>query len=300
LTNYDSLRSFVASKPPSYTALQYENAQIYTSTLLDSFVSYKSLYKRLGEHVSGVQGKLLEIAPWSDEEQKKVSSYSTAVTRMGDKDKTTGLYPFQETDSNFEASVKGLCDARTAVRRQMARIVNEVDLLEGNPKLATDEDHVEPYQSPVAFEARIPRINVPERLRVKGNPLSGKLIATKTLTEKEQNDQLAKEEDLAQNGPLYTSGVDNKEREAFDDLLKGNPNLIGDFQASSAVGDSLAGQSFNNLDFLKANWQVRWIRTEMAGGALVYLAVSYDNGLVVERGVVSAICPRRLRHVQHN
>jgi hypothetical protein len=41
LTKYDALRSFVARKPASYTPLQYENAQIYTNTLLDSFVSYK-------------------------------------------------------------------------------------------------------------------------------------------------------------------------------------------------------------------------------------------------------------------
>jgi hypothetical protein len=292
LTKYDSLRSFVVSKPAAYTPLQYENAQIYTSTLLDSFVSYKSLYKRLGEHISGVQSKLLEITPWSDDEQKKVSSYSTAVARMGDKDKATGMYPFQETDSNFEASIKGLSDARTAIRRQMARIVNEVDLMEKDPKLATDEDHVEPYQAPVAFEARLPRIDVPERLRIKGNPLSGKLIASKTLSIDEQNAQLGKEEELAQSEPLYTSGVDEQEKNTFKTLLEANPTLSADFRASSAVGDSFAGRSFNNLEFLKAKWQVRWIRTEMAGGALVYLAVSYENGLLVERGVVSIFCPR--------
>ncbi|RYN93450.1 hypothetical protein AA0119_g9487 [Alternaria tenuissima] len=252
LTKYDSLRSFVAEKPASYTALQYENAQVYTSTLLDSFVSYKSLYKRLGEQIFGVQGKLLEITPWSDEEQKKVSSYSTAVIKMGNKNKDTGLYPFQESESNFEASIKGLSDARTAVRRQMARIVNEVDLMERDPKLATDEDHVESYQNPVAFEARLPKIDVPEKLRIKGSPLSGKVIETKQLTE-------AEEQALA------------KEEEAF---LKSDP-----------AGDrSFVGQGFDNLDFVKSDWAVSAIRTEMANGALVYLAVKYANGLLVEKG----------------
>jgi hypothetical protein len=258
LTKYDSLRSFVAAKPAAYTALQYENAQIYTSTLLDAFVSYKSLYKRLGEHIFGVQGKLLEITPWSDEEQKKVSTYPTAVTRMGGpKDKDTGLYPFQETEANFEASIKGLSDARTAVRRQMARIVNEVDLMEKDPKLATDEDHVEPYQNPVAFEARLPKIDVPEKLRVKGNPLSGKAIQTKQLTEDEEK-ALAEEEEA--------------------------------FRKSHAAGDtSFAGQTFDNLDFVKSDWEVQGIRTEMANGALVYLAVKYTNGLLVEKGKVTAL-----------
>ncbi|KNG51198.1 hypothetical protein DDE82_005910 [Stemphylium lycopersici] len=256
LTKYDSLRSFVAKKPASYTALQYENAQIYTSTLLDSFVSYKSLYKRLGEQIFGVQGKLLEITPWSDDEQKKVLPYSTAVTRMGDKNKETGLYPFQESESKFEASIKGLSDARTAVRRQMARIVNEVDLMERDPKLATDEDHVEPYQTPVAFEARLPKIDVPEKLRIKGSPLSGKAIETKQLTEEEEQ-ALAKEEEA--------------------------------FRKSYPAGDtSYVGQSFDNLDFVKSDWAVSAIRTEVANGALVYLAVKYANGLLVEKGKPSA------------
>jgi hypothetical protein len=256
LTKYDSLRSFVAAKPASYTALQYENAQIYTSTLLDSFVSYKSLYKRLGEQIFGVQGKLLEIIPWSDEEQKKVPTYSAAVIRMGAKDPDTGLYPFQESESNFDASIKGLSDARNAVRRQMARIVNEVDLMERDPKLATDEDHVEPYQNPVAFEARLPKIEIPEKLRIKGNPLSGKKIETKQLNEAEEK-ALAKEEDA--------------------------------FRKSYPAGDSSgAGQAFDNLDFVKSDWEVQGIRTEMANGALVYLAVKYTNGLLVEKGKVSA------------
>jgi hypothetical protein len=266
LTKYDSLRSFVAAKPAAYTALQYENAQIYTSTLLDSFVSYKSLYKRLGEQIFGIQGKLLEITPWSDEEQKKVPTYSSAVNRMGAKDKDTGLYPFQESDSNFEASIKGLSDARTAVRRQMARIVNEVDLMEKDPKLATDEDHVEPYQHPVAFEARLPKIEIPEKLRIKGNPLSGKKIETKQLNEEEEK-ALAKEEES--------------------------------FRKSYPAGDaSSAGQPFDNLDFVKSDWEVEGIRTEMANGALVYLAVKYKNGLLVEKGKVSVLClPLRIGHI---
>ncbi|KAH9874036.1 hypothetical protein IAQ61_004664 [Plenodomus lingam] len=282
LTKYDSLRSFVARKPASYTALQYENAQLYTSTLLDSFVSYKSLYKRLGEQIYGVQTKLLEITPWTDEEQKNVEEYSTAVTRMGTKDPVSGLYPHRDVDKYFEASITGLSSARTAIRRQMARIVNEVDLMEKNPKLATDEDHVEPYQSPVAFEARLPTVDVPERLRVKGNPLSGKSLTTKTLSESEQKAQLEAEAELAKGGPLYTAGVDGNEVRSFDSLLLENPTLSAHFRASSAVGesDNAVGKLFNNLEFLKSDWVITSIRTEMANGALVFLAVHYGNGLV--------------------
>lgn len=293
LTKYDSLRSFVARKPASYTPLQYENAQIYTNTLLDSFVSYKSLYKRLGEQIFGVQGKTLELIPWSEADQAKVVSYSTAVSMMGSKDKNTGLYPFTEVDSKFEASIKGLSDARTAIRRQMARIVNEVDAIEKDPKLATDEDHTEPYQSPTSFEARIPVVEVPERLRVKSHPLSGRRIAAKELTEEEQREQIEAEDRAIEGQAIYTEAekpkLDAEELAAFDKLLLANPALGADFRASVAVGDSMKGVIFNNLDFLKPDWNVRSIRTEMAGGALVYLAISYENGLLVEKGAVRTL-----------
>jgi hypothetical protein len=293
LTKYDSLRSFVAAKPAFYTPLQYENAHIYTNALLDSFVSYKALYKRLGEQISGIQDKVLEMIPWSDNEKEKVANSSTAVTMIGLKDQKTGLYPFLELNSNFEASVKGLSDACTAIHRQMARIVNEVDLIEQNPKIATDEDHAEPYQSPVTFEARIPTVEVPERLRMKSHPLSGKKIAAKPLSENQQKKQIGEEEKHAEREPLYipTDMLEKTEQDTFDKLLCENPVHGTHFRASRAVGDSLGGNPFNNLDFLKADWKIRSISTEMADGALVYLAVSYENGLLVEKGVVSTIRP---------
>jgi len=289
LTKYDALRSFVARKPASYSPLQYENAQIYTNTLLDSFISYKALYKRLGEQIFGVQNKTLEVIQWNDSEQTDVATTSTAVTPMGTKDKYTGLYPYVEMDKKFEASVKGLSDARTAIRRQMARIVNEVDAIERDPKLATDEDHSEPYQSPIAFEARIPTVEVPVRLRVKNNPLSGRRIAAKQLTEDEQKMQLADEEKQAAGiKEVYTADdkLEADEKASFNSLHAINPGLGIDFQVSSAVGEASKGELFNNLEFLKPEWHIRSIRTEMSDGALAYLAISYSNGLLVERGVV--------------
>jgi len=170
LTKYDTLRSFVALKPTGCTPLQNENAQTNTNALLDSFMSYKSLYKQLGEQMFSIQGKTLEILTWGE----GGGPTGTTKTNKGMKDEGTGLYPYVEDLTRFEASIKGLSDARVAIRRQMARIVNEVDLVEKNPKLATDEDHKEPFQSPVAFETRIPSVDVPERLKHQTNPLTGR------------------------------------------------------------------------------------------------------------------------------
>lgn len=289
LTKYDALRSFVARKPASYTALQYENAQIYTSTLLDSFISYKAMYKRLNEQIFGVQGKTLEIIPWGDGVYVPERPNPTPRTG-GEKDINTGLYPFTEISSKFEASTKGLSDARTAIRRQMARIVNEVDAIEKDPKLATDEDHAEPYQSPVAFEARIPVVEIPEKLRVRNHPLSGKLIGAKVLNEDEQREQLEQQEELASNASVYEGSdkLEQEERRAFDDLLQDRPGLGAVFRASNAVGSTDEGKPFNHLDFLKKGWEIRSIKAEVSDGELVWLAMTYENGLVVERGKVRA------------
>jgi hypothetical protein len=139
-----------------------------------------------------LQIKTLELVPWSDAEQEEDASYSTVVTMMRSKDKSTGLNPFTEVDAKFEASVKGLSDARTAIRRQKARIVNMADAIEKDLNLATVEDHTEPYQAPTAFEARILVVEVPEKLRVKSRLLSGKRIAAKELTKDEQRNKSRK------------------------------------------------------------------------------------------------------------
>jgi hypothetical protein len=291
LTKYDALRSFVNSKPASFTPLQYENAQIYTNTLLDSFVSYKSLYKRLGEQIFGVQSKTLEIIPWGEMEKRELKQPDSQELAKN-KDEASGVQQSQKENFHFDASLQGLSEARTAIRRQMARIVNEVDLIEKRPKIATDEDHAEPYQSPVAFEARIAKVEVPERLRVKGTPLSGQRIAAKPLTDNEKQQQI-KDEEALDAAPLYTE-VDKRklleaEIEKFEKLLAENPSLGQHFRASSAAGDRSRGEPFNNLEYLKSDWSIRSIRTEMANGALVYLAVSYSNGILVEKGAVSKI-----------
>ncbi|KAJ5150900.1 uncharacterized protein N7482_010152 [Penicillium canariense] len=298
LTKYDALRSFVARKPASYTALQYENAQIYTSSLLDTFVSYKALYKRLGEQIFQVQGKTMEIQQRSDgdnsvaktgakdSDQQKEGGTSRELSKTGTRDPVTGLYQYKEETFLFDATVKGLSDARIAARRQMARIVNEVNEIEKDPKLATDEGHEEPFQASTAFEARLPTVVVPERLRIKTHPLSGKRFMAKTLTEEEQQTAIDEDERIAEGSPLFTENdkLSEEEKAAMQALLATDPMIGENFRVSSAAGDEFQGRPFNNLDYLKRDWEIRSIRAEVAEGALVYLAVSYENGLLVEKG----------------
>lgn len=47
LTKYETLRSFMKLKPASFSKLAYENAQMYTNTLLDVYMDYKNVCKTM-------------------------------------------------------------------------------------------------------------------------------------------------------------------------------------------------------------------------------------------------------------
>ena len=290
LTKYDTLRSFNALKPAAFTPLQYENAQIYTNALMDSFMSYKALYKTLGEHIFNVQGKTLEFVPWEELESQTTGSTTVpdVQPKRGEKDKTTGLYPHVEDLRRFEASAKGLSDARKEIRRQMMRIVNEVDLIERDAKIATDEDHEEPFQSPVTFETRVPETRIPAKLKPKSMPLTGARIMAKTQTEAEQKAELEREE-AAEKAPALYSSTDDltmDEKAMFDNIAAERPDTSEHLRVSLAACASTKGSLFNNLDFVRADWMVSSITVEIANGAVVAIAVAYSNGLFLRKGRV--------------
>ncbi|KAF4985552.1 hypothetical protein FDECE_16485 [Fusarium decemcellulare] len=64
---------------------------------------------------------------------------------------------FQD-ETLFPATLVGLDRARSACRFQMIKIVNEIDDITKDPKLATDEDRYEPFQTPRVFKERLPTL----------------------------------------------------------------------------------------------------------------------------------------------
>lgn len=269
-------------------------------------MSYKALYKRIGEQILNVQGKTLEIISWEKKDASAgainatnavvASSAGDAASKLAasrqtalKKDPETGLYPHVEDLSCFEASVEGLSTARKAIRRQMVRIVNEVDIIEKDPKKAIDEDREEPFQSPVTFEKRLPDVVVSERLQPKNDPLSGKRIMAKPQSEDELKEQLRAEEEARKAPALYVADDDLSmdEKSAFDKLKMDHPGIGQHLRVSSAVGNHAKGVPFNNLEFLQEGWEVESIRVEIASGAVACVEVSYDNGLLLRKGKVS-------------
>lgn len=312
LTKYDSLRSFVSRKPASYSPLQYENAQIYTNVLMDAFMSYKSLYKRLGDDVYKIQAKTLEIEPWNDVESEgepkktidnqtktapgQVATAGGPIALAAAKRHEAILAAAKET-KRFDADLRGIANARKFIRTQMVHIVNEVDLIEGDPKIATDEEHEEPFQAPLLFETRLPVTKIPDALKPSSNPLGGKRIMAKTQTEEDLEKELKAQEELESNSPaLYSLDQDltTEETSAFDEVRKRVPQIGKHLLVSKAIPtlkDERNSLFFNNLEFLYPEWQPESITIGMTKrGVVGSVEVVYENGLILRKGLVSHIC----------
>lgn len=276
ISKYDTLRSFVKLQPAAYTKLQYENAQLYTNSMMDSYMSYKSLYTRVGSYIFDVQSKTKVIKPWTEEQREATDPIKD--TNEQSPEQKPRLY------NRFSASISGLEDAKKTIRRQMAIIVNEVDVIEKDPKLATDDDHPEPYESTAAFEEGIPKVETPEKPKSTA-PLSGKRIMAKTQTEAELEDE-AEAESTAITEPLIadSDGLSLDETATLDTLIEQHAMLGKNLRVTAPVGSQNKGTPFNNLEFLQPQWNMTAIRVEIADGALAAFWVYYDNGLILSRG----------------
>ncbi|KAF4446873.1 Mannose-binding lectin [Fusarium austroafricanum] len=309
LTKYDTLRSFVSQRPASFSPLQYENAQMYTNVLMDAFMTYKSIYKKIGDQSFSIQNKTLEFEPV---DPAQVEADKNAAIEAAAKDTPLMAELKRKIDSKhpraaeaqqyltalqcaadisrFEPSMKGISDARKFIRRQMVYIVNEVDLIENDPKIATDQDHEEPFQPPLMFEDRLPVTRIPDRLKPKSDPLSGRRIMAKTQTETElKAEQKAQEEADAESPRLYTQDQDltTDETASMDKIREKYPGIGRNLRVSTAVPKTEAGVLFNNLDFLFPEWQVEHITIGIAMGRVFSIEIKYDNGLILQKGVAA-------------
>ena len=291
ITKYESLRSFVQRKPAGYTKLQYENAQIYTNTMMDSYMSYKSLYTRLGSDIFDVKSKAKVIKPWeesaagaegADNKQAEVAKTTTDVAKSSTGVSTKTGPPIHDT-SKYPPTIAGLSQAKTAIRKQMALIVNEVDDIEKNPKLATDDDHYEPFQDPNAFEERLPKVDPVEKPKTT-IPLSGKRIVAKPQADVQTEDDAAATADpedlIADKSSLTTD-----ETTALEKFQTARPAIGNNLKLTPPTGSATEGASFNNLEFLQPEWKVTSLKIEIYNGALSALWLSYDNGLILSRGI---------------
>lgn len=256
LSKYDSLRSFLALKPPNATPLEYENAKLYTNSLMDSYMTYKSLHQEAGSAIFDIQSGVKRFKP--------VIAGAASNTVPQDSD-GFNLTPFAST-------LVGLDQVRREIRRQMGLIVHEVKMLTRNPLLASDPTHKEPHQTPVSFQSRIPVAEVPRA--VPSTPLSGQEIIPEPVLEDPGAPEL-----LSSGGNLTAD-----ETSKLNSVNVKQPSLSRTMRLTAPVGDFSSGSSFCFLDFLQEDSMIYAVRIEFYQGACAAITTTYTNGLVVTRG----------------
>ncbi|KAL9933586.1 hypothetical protein V8E36_007762 [Tilletia maclaganii] len=135
LTKYDTLRSFVLLKAPSISPLKYENAQLYTETLLDYYLEYTLLLKRVSADIATIQNgtkRFKEVAPVAPEGGPAPSNSLQNATQ-----------PNGQKLEKFASTLEGLDLSRKGIRAQINAIVKEVNDLTEHPERATHDQHQE-------------------------------------------------------------------------------------------------------------------------------------------------------------
>ncbi|WPB03372.1 uncharacterized protein RHO25_008011 [Cercospora beticola] len=201
VTKYTALRSF-QEKTVRGTPLDYENAGVYTSTLLEAYLEYKSILKDLQMMSWDLEHKLIELEKGT--ETAAQATYRTSLKSSYDKLKTsyntrnasfTAMQEKKPTEADHDALVKyqrelaaeerkllqplepnevkvyepdlyGLDQAHTDCRFEMIKIVREVDAVTFDPKVAIDPDRKHVFLSPAIFRLLVPKAVIPKANQV--------------------------------------------------------------------------------------------------------------------------------------
>ncbi|KAK0760790.1 hypothetical protein N5P37_005726 [Trichoderma harzianum] len=249
LTKYESLRSYMALKPPELKPMYYENAAIYTNSLLDAYMDYKNIYRTLGTQLFDIQAGTKKFGEWGQDVIKFADS-STLI-------ETTDETP-------FPATIKGLDLARRACRFQMVKIVKEIDAIEERPDYAADEKRPEAIQSTIIFRERLPTVK--EKEKVPYREIFGTNAPYPSLLERVDGDGTTDDEDAK----AKSYAVDQPD--------------VGVFQKLAPMVGSAQGTLFCNLDFVKPDFSLRTISVDVNDGVVTGISARYTNGLLAAVG----------------
>lgn len=163
LTKYHALESFHRLKT-SFSLLDYENASIYTSALLDNFMDYKLMWKQVKMAAWEIENRRATIG-WAqpDEEVYEVAQVRVLPTEeigphLAKEQQGAGSVdnPSIHKYEAFKPSIAGLIRAVKICRMEMAKIVNEVDLVTKDPRYAADSSRDDYFLHPLIYRQLLP------------------------------------------------------------------------------------------------------------------------------------------------
>lgn len=316
LTKYETLRSFHQLKPAKLSPINYENATLYAAELMETFMTYKSLYQRLTLQIGNLQAGSLRF---KDIQKQPVTD---GTGQIGSEQDSLGK---KQAIDVFPATIDGLDDARQKIRHQMNMIINVVETIGNHPEKVSDP---EPFISPIAFETLLPIIESPDRFSKKKNPLSGvRMYDNKPATdgEPDRNSKAASDmcyipeqvsptptpADKAKeatagaklgNTPAEQQGQDSRDRkditltptetQAIAQYLDYRSELKEYVRLTPAVANanSTPGTAFSALDFMQRKTLLQSLEFYLDNGVICGILCRYANGLSWRRGKHGGRC----------
>ncbi|KAJ7292061.1 hypothetical protein C8J57DRAFT_1044173 [Mycena rebaudengoi] len=153
LTKYTALKSFYEISSRA-TPLEYENAGVYSSALLDAYMDYKVMWRDIQQGMSS--DVPVPAAPSSGVVQSSTTSPAPVASVVGIPE-TLPEAPMPPNDLKpYKPNIFGLDAARRDCRFEMIKIVREVDDVAYDPKVACDPTRIYQYLSPAVFRMLLP------------------------------------------------------------------------------------------------------------------------------------------------
>ncbi|KAF2497632.1 hypothetical protein BU16DRAFT_457309 [Lophium mytilinum] len=153
LTKYIALESFQRQRA-NYSQLDYENAGIYTAALLDHYMDYKMMWKQLSQATYELEANRAKI-DWAQLDEE--TSLLARINPLPDDDIGKKLSQSEGSAQDpFKPSFPGLIAARKICRIEMAKIVNEVDLVTRKPLTAQETIRDSYFLHPLIFKMLLP------------------------------------------------------------------------------------------------------------------------------------------------
>ncbi|KIP02241.1 hypothetical protein PHLGIDRAFT_79414 [Phlebiopsis gigantea 11061_1 CR5-6] len=154
LTKYTGLNNFQKHVSQMGSPLDYENAGVYSSALLDAYMDYKVMWRNIQQGTARMltQGAPAEQVPSDGSDAEAPQAVVAVAPHAADIDP-----PFPPNELvPYRADIFGLDRARKDCRFEMIKIVREVDAVANNPKVATDPFRNWQYLSPAIFRMLLP------------------------------------------------------------------------------------------------------------------------------------------------
>ncbi|KAK0543656.1 hypothetical protein OC846_006338 [Tilletia horrida] len=274
LTKYSALRSFVMLKAPSISPLQYENATIYTDTLLDYYLEYTLLAKRVSADIGDVQKglKRFKVIPPTAKGAAPVQSNSLRSAKQPD---GLPLVPFAGT-------LEGLDLARKGIRAQINAIVHEVNELTKFPHLAIQKRD-KTFVGPASFQSLIPEVEYKIR-RMRTAALTNTDL-TKDPKSKGGDDGLKGNLEPHLFDPSSsTLALSEQEQIQVAGWERDNPELGEVTRVSPPVGSLTAGDPFSTIEIGLEDPVLSEISVGKFDKVVRSLSVTYSNGFSMEFG----------------